>query len=91
MTTRETKGDIAIMREADKKAPKDRGVPKFLQEVIDSGGTYKENPKTGEITIIYDQTEPIFRLKNPDSENQPREKKKLTKKDYVNKVVKESL
>jgi len=65
-----------------KLAPKDRGVPKWLQEVIDQGGSYYEDPKTGEVTITGESTEPIFRINA-----KPIKKKKLSKKEYVSNVV----
>ena len=67
----------------NKLAPKDRGVPKWLQEVIDKGGSYYENPKTGEVTITGESTEPIFRI------GEVPKKKRLTKKQYISKVVTE--
>tara|TARA_B100001996_G_C18135858_1_gene391001 strand:+ start:43 stop:465 length:423 start_codon:yes stop_codon:yes gene_type:complete len=66
----------------NKKAPKDRGVPKWLQEIIDQGGSYYENPKTGEVTITGESTEPIFRINA-----KPIKKKKLSKEEYVSNVV----
>jgi len=65
-----------------KLAPKDRGVPKWLQEVIDKGGSYYEDPNTGEVTITGESTEPIFRINA-----KPIKKKKLSKKEYVSNVV----
>jgi len=80
--------DIKIKPEGEdqpreqKLAPKDRGVPKWLQEVIDKGGSYYEDPKTGEVTITGESTEPIFRINA-----KPIKKKKLSRKEYVSNVV----